>query len=140
MPSPRLLHPVPVTIEQLNRDQLAQDLGAREAFHGARQIVKRTIEVQAQHKVQGVNAPIITAAGFSEPVAGYILVRTKDLRALGVSLKRGDRIVKVGSGPNAKVMDVYLLLDDSMGHYPSERGATLQRWYYSDRNPVAKGA
>jgi hypothetical protein len=140
MPSPRLLHPIPVTIEQMNRSQLVEDMNAREAFHGSRQIARSAVTVQAQHKVQGANAPSFSAAGFSEPVAGYILVRTKDLRALGVVLKRGDRIVQVGRGPNAVTMDAYLLLSEDMAHYPSQGGAALQKWYYADRAPVAKGA
>lgn len=138
MPSPRLLHPIPVTIELMNRDQLVTDMGAREAFHGARRIAKRTIQVHAQRKVQGASDPAVNVEGFSVPVAGYILVRTMDLRQLGVELKRGDRIVQFGRAPNAVAADVYLLLEERMGHYPSQGGATLQKWFYGDRDPVGK--
>jgi hypothetical protein len=140
MPSPRLMHPVPVTIEQINRDQLIANVNARETFHGARQISKRTVELQAQHRKMGSNVPAVSAAGFNDVSTGNILVRTKDLRRLGVVLKRGDRIVKIGRGPNALTMDAYLLAVEEMAHYPSQGGPTLQKWHYGDRDPLAKGA
>lgn len=139
MASPRLLHPIPVTVELINREQLVADGDARESFHGARQVAAQRVTVKAQRKVMSATEPAVSVAGFSETAKGYILVRTVDLRRLNITLRRGDRIVQFGAGLNAAAADVYLMLSEDMGHYPGQGGATLQKWYYTDRSPATRG-
>lgn len=134
--SPRLIHPVPVWLRQLDREGTAiTDDNLREPVGQARRELK-PVKLRAQVKDGRTDAATAAAIGAVEHSDGYLLFLTADLRAAGVTLQRGDRIVQIGEEPNAREdLDYYLLRFQYLGHYPHAGGATLVKAFYEDRAP-----
>lgn len=137
MPLPRLIHPVPVVIEQADPAGRVYDRDAREPIHGARGTAIVNIDAQIQWGTKG--APEYEGTGVRERSDGYILVRLYDLNAKGVTLKRGDRIISTGAGLGLITgLDLFLLRMQPAGHWPDQGGSTLLRWFFEDRG-AARG-
>lgn len=127
-PYPRLLHPVPVQLEQIDRGATVYDTDAREPVQQAARKTVVTIPGQASY---GSRADLkFSAGGPQEGEDGFITFRKLDLDARSITLHVNDRIVKVG----AVVHDAYITRIQPMGHYP-EFNSTLVRAYFSDRQP-----
>jgi hypothetical protein len=133
---PELIHPVPVTLELLNRAAMAFDADAREGLHGARSTAADVVTVEAQIRWEVKDDPMPEQVGMRQRSRGYILVRNEDLREQAVVLKRGDRIVQIGEDENALSVDLYLTGQEPIAHYPDQLGATLLKWHFEDRHPV----
>lgn len=136
MPNPNLIHPISVIVERLNTAEMVMDPDTREPMHGARSSAADRITVQAQINWGARKRPSFDGGGVEENSDGYILCRTYDLQKLGGLLKRGDRIVQIGTGANAIEVDLYLTRQEPMGHWPDQNGATLVRYHFEDRAPV----
>lgn len=134
MPTPRLLHPVPVIIQQLDKANTLMDDDFREPIqHSARQA---NVTLQGQHRERRHGEmEIKTRDGLTISVDGYVLFRYVDLAAAGITLAENDRFVKIGN----KTKDVYIVAFQDEGHYPSAGGATLVKAYYKDRQPIKQG-
>jgi len=72
-----------------------------------------------------------TRAGSESEANGYVLFRYVDLAAVSLSLKQGDRIVKMGTINT----DVYITSLRPEGHYPDQSGPALVKAFFRDRNP-----
>lgn len=135
MPTPRLIHPIPVFIRQIQRSLTAQDDDAHEPVGQARR-KQKPIKLMGQIKTfDPTDAPDASSGGVTEHSSGYILFRTHDLKHLRITLQRGDRIVQIGEGKFADEVDYYITQKPRRGHYPEHRGATLQKFFFSDRKP-----
>lgn len=135
MPTPNLLHPIPVYLRQIDRAQTAV---FDERFHepvGQVRRKKKPIRLSAQIKRGDVDRPVASAGGVLERSDGYLLFRTSDLRDADVTINRGDRIVQIGDPPNDREEDLYITKLQPMGHYPEHAGPTLLRCYFEDRHP-----
>ena len=130
MPTPDLIHPIPVTITPLNRTALIMDENAREPMHGSRAGTPFT--VNAQIRWRDAYMPVPMATGVREEFDGYILVRTADLTALGQTIERGDQITRMG---NMLDLDVFVIDSEPTGHWPDQGGHTLMRYYFESRRP-----
>ena len=135
MPTPRLIHPVPIFIRQIERSLTPQDDDAREPV-GQVYRNQKPIKLMGQVRyLDATDAPAATPGGVIEHSSGYVLFRTLDLRARRIELQRGDRIVQIGEGALADEVDLYITQKPIRGHYPQHQGGTLQKFFFSDRKP-----
>jgi hypothetical protein len=132
---PRLIHPIPVYLRKIDRDQTAvQDENLSEPIGQVRHDQKPT-RLVAQIKRERSQRPVASEGGVIEESDGYMTFRTHDLRVARVTIERGDRVVQIGDAPNDSVVDYYFQRSMELGHYPFARGNTLIRWYFEDRQP-----
>lgn len=134
MPTPRLLHPVPVYIRQIDREQTPQDDRARSPKGQARR-KQKPIKLRAQVKIGDTDNPKASPGGVIESSDGYLLFLTVDLRAARVLIDRGDRVVQIGDGKAARDVDYYITKVQHRGHYPGQKGPTLLKAFFTDRHP-----
>jgi len=150
---PRLIHPVPVVLEILDRSQSFFDTSAREAV---RQAVHRgsqpntgsrtTVKGHVMFYFAGgrIDYPTPDRRGSIEGTDGYVVFRIKDLIAVELAamdadgvvtfgLKRGDRIVQLGS----RRVDLYVLNFEDFAHYPG-MNQTMIQVNFQDRTPSAQ--
>lgn len=126
---PRLLHPVPVTIEQIDRGETLYDEDAREPIQQAARKVSKTIPGQVKWFSQFDDKP--TRAGTIENASGYVLFRQVDLTAYAVELATEDRFSRIGT----RDTDVYVVSLRPVGHYPDQGGHTMIKAFFKDRQP-----
>jgi hypothetical protein len=137
MPAPRLLHPVPVLIRQIDRkftsrwdDNLHEPIG-----QVRRKDRRKETEVRAQVKIGGTDTPQASEGGVVEKSDGYLLFLTSDLKKAHLTINRGDRVVKIGNGSNGREVDLYITQFEWRGHYPGAQGPTLLKAHFEDRAP-----
>jgi hypothetical protein len=150
-PQPRLIHPIDVTFQIMDRDDSVFDQYAREPVG---QVVREgespnsgseyTIKAQVSYYYAGARKddPMWERGGVVEQTNCYVTVRYKDLVKVGLLtltadgsldtmiLKRGDRVVKIGR----EVVDFYVDGFKPFGHYPNRR-QTLLQVDLTDRHP-----
>mgnify|MGYP001027104161 CR=1 FL=1 len=131
---PNLLHPVVIQIQVLLREDGVMDDDYREP-------------VQQPAYADAVSAPgqvhwgqderlRSTLAGAELESDGYILFRRVDLRNVGIDeLKQNDRFISIGSGANARAVDLYIVGLRLIGHYSDQQGASMVKAYFRDRFP-----
>jgi hypothetical protein len=130
---PNLLHPLPTDVQSVNRNATIQDTGYNEPV--------QTVEYDATFTLPGqwkwmsdkeLRAQDIGAVEYS---TGYVLFRASDLRALGKTIKTGDRIIGYGAGAARVALDVYVTKLRYEGHYPDQHGPALVKAFFNDRAP-----
>lgn len=150
-PQPKLIHPIDVTLEIIDRDDSVFDQYAREPVG---QVVREgespntgeqvTIKAQVSYYYAGARKddPMWERGGVVEQTNGYFSCRYKDLVKVGLltqtadgsfdemKLKRGDRVVKIGR----EVVNFYVDGFKPFGHYPGRRQTMLQV-DFTDRHP-----
>lgn len=143
MALPRLIHPIQVTFELLQKAEMVMDDDAREPVHGQRNDgVGDQFTIPCQVHWDKKDEPLAEVGGVVTSSSGYFLARAIDMDTvlgIGVRLKRGDRIVSYTSrGPVYEVVPCKLFIThgEPMGHYP-ERGASLYKYHITDRDPVS---
>lgn len=129
MPTPNLIHPIPVELEQIDRTSTVYDEDAREPVQVIARDTKKTLKAQVLWG--GHEEASSRKGGLQEGDRGYLLFRQKDLTAQGVDLAVGDRFAKIGLIKT----DVYISRLEPLGHYPSAGGHTLMKAYFADRAP-----
>lgn len=129
MPTPNLIHPIPITVQRENKAKTIVDEDFREPVQQAARSSQFVINGQVKW---GVDEKLVaTRGGPREDSDGYVLFRYRDLEAIGESIKRGDRFVKLGRIDT----DVYVTEVQPMGHWQDQGGATIMRAYFRDRQP-----
>lgn len=135
MPTPRLLHPVPVYLRQIDRKFTAKyDHVLKEPIGQARRD-QAPIKLRAQVHIGTTDDPRPSQGGVTETSDGYLLFLVSDLKAAGVTIDRGDRIVQIGEGDGQRETDLYITRMQWRGHYPQHRGPTMVKCYFEDRHP-----
>lgn len=129
MPIPRLIHPVPVTIEQIDKSATIYDEDAREPIQFAARPVKKTLNGQVKWQSQFSESN--TRAGTIEGASGYVLFRQIDLTAKAIVLQLEDRLSRIGT----RDTDVYITNLRPVGHYPDQGGHTMIKAFFDDRQP-----
>lgn len=132
-----LIFPVWVTVQIWDVTKQTMDVAAREPIHGARATVGGAlVKIQAQVGWIKRGLPQYQAAGVVPKSAGHILVRRSDMRAKNIALKRGDKIIAIGSGLNATTgLALYITDEVPEGH--TDGGSKLARFNFEDRFPGA---
>ena len=154
MPQPKLIHPVKITFELLDRDNTLWDDQAREPV---RQAVRKgahpntgtqvTIKGQASFYFAGAKLDYneYFREGLHERTVGYVALRFKDMKKKGlltltaegkfdqILIKKGDRIVYLEKRP----VDLYVTGFKDFGHYP-KLGQTMIQVNFDDRVPSAQ--
>lgn len=134
MANPRLLHPLPTSVQSVNVADTIQDNGYAEPVQNVTYDPVFTVPGQWKwwtDKELRVNDD----SGASESSTGYVLFRRADLRALGKDIKRGDRIAGYGAGAARVELDVYVVKLRYEGHYADQGGPALVKAYFADRQP-----
>lgn len=135
MPTPRLLHPIPVWLRKADRKFVAAyDENFAEPV-GQMRRKQRPIKLSAQLKIKDTDDPDQAPAGVSERSVGYLLFLTADLKKKQVTIDRGDRVVQLGDGDNGREVDYYITKLQWRGHYPEHGGPTLLKAFFEDRQP-----
>ncbi len=130
MTLPRLLHPVDISIEKIDRAATVYDPDAREPIF---QASRKTIVVVPGQVNWGTQLGLeSTKAGPREGAAGYVLFRRVDLDAASITLEDNDRFARLGNVD----CDLYVDRLEHEGHYPDHGGPTLVKAYFSDRQPA----
>lgn len=128
-PYPRLLHPVVVVLEQIDRAATVYDEDTREPVQQAAR--KAAISLPGQASYGSSKEHSLKPYGPEEGESGYVTFLARDLETRSIVLSVGDRITAIGKVEH----DAYIGRLQPMGHYP-EFGNTLVRAYYQDRQPA----
>lgn len=152
MTQPKLIHPINIIFELINREESVFDPYAREPVGqviregestntGDRIIVKG--QISFYFSSARMDEASYSRAGVIEDSLGYIAVRYKDLikdslievnsnnQFENMKIKRGDRIVQFGK----EIVDYYVTGFKPFAHYPKQE-QTLLQINFSDRHPV----
>lgn len=130
MPDPRLIHPIPVTLELLNSAATRFDPDTKEPIVSASRSEQK---LQAQVRWFRKDQLRGRDTGPRREADGYLLFRASDLETKGITIKTGDKITRIG-----KQAYLHLYVEElrPMGHYPDQGGAGLLRADFRDREPV----
>lgn len=131
MPLPNLIHPLPTHVQSVNPGATIQDEGYREPVQTV--AYGETYTAPGQWKWISDRELRMQDAGAEEYSTGYVLFRMSDLRALGKTISRGDRIIGYGSGAAKVDLDVYVTKLRYEGHYPDQQGPALVKAFFNDR-------
>lgn len=132
---PNLIHPTPITIQQLTRGAAPEDPDYREPVQTA--AYAAAVVVPGQVKWKASKALRLDRGGTIDGSDGYVLFRTVDLQAVGITeLHINDKITQFGTGANAVQRQVYIVMLEPNGHYPDAGGATMVKAYIKDRQPA----
>ena len=135
MPTPRLLHPIPVKIRKADREQTAVwDENFREPIGQVRR-KQRPIELIAQIKNKIEARAVATSGGVTLQSDGYLLFLWRDLINADVTIDNGDRIVEIGDKDSKRDVDYYIFETTGRGHYPQHGGHTMLKAFFQDRAP-----
>jgi hypothetical protein len=154
--TPKLIHPVWIVIEQMDRTNTVFDNSAREPVRhvtrkGAepRSGDQTRIKAQVSYYFAGgrLDYPMYDRRGVEEKTDGYIAMRVKDMIAAGlatkdattgivtVSLLRGDRVVQHAG----RAVDLYITGFEDFGHYPVLNSTLLQANFQARHPTHQKG-
>lgn len=134
MPLPRLLHPINITVQQIDRETTIYDEETREPVQKVQRNSDTVIPGQVLFGKQKDMIP--SPGGVREEAEGYVLFRYADLKRLNMKLALNDRIIKIGHLD----FDVYIIKLMPMGHYGDQNGPSLVRAYFASRESSRQGA
>ncbi len=129
MPVVRLLHPVPIVLEQINKGTTIYDEDSREPIQQASRPVK--VDLQAQVKWSSQFSEENTRVGTVESASGYLLFLKVDLDAKSIVLQLEDRFSRIGT----RDTDVYITRLRPVIHYPDHGGHAGIKAFFNDRQP-----
>lgn len=126
---PRLLNPTKVKISQKNEAKQQYDHLRRTPINVIAKDAEFEIDAQVKWNIQiGEFAnPQQKQEGIDEREMGYLILRTKDLKALNKEIKRGDRLIQI---EDLKVQ-YYILRIEYGSHYGGK--FKLIKAVFSDR-------
>lgn len=132
---PNLIHPTPITMQQIMRGAAVEDPDYRELVQTA--VYGAAVIVPGQVKWKSSQAFRLERGGTLDGSDGYVLFRIVDLQAAGITeLHINDKITQFGTGANAIQRQVYIVMLEPNGHYPDNGGATMVKAYVKDRQPA----
>lgn len=127
MVQPRLLHPVPITIEKVEIDTTIVDDDFREPIQHADREAAVIVDGQVKW---GVSDELkMGEVGVEDLADGYVLFRYIDLEAQSIVLEKNDRFTKLGKLDT----EVYVVKLRPVGHYTDQGGATMVKAFFSER-------
>jgi len=129
--APNLIHPVPIVVEQIDKDEIEWDEDAQEPV-GAEEYTSE-VTLQAQVHWRSIDDPDWTWSGRDDSTKGYVLFLWADLRARSITIAVGDHIRKIGD----RDVDLYVESFEDAAHYPDLGGAGFLLAFFADRTPVS---
>lgn len=93
MAVPRLLNPVEVTIEPIDKASTEYQRDAREPVRQVARAAALTIEAQVVWTK--LDSAVPTRGGVQEKASGYLVLRVEDLTAAGYTPARGDKVTSI---------------------------------------------
>jgi hypothetical protein len=127
--NPRLLHPVPITLQQIVRGETVYDPDLREPIQNTTRTANAILRGQVKWGLD--KALNVLPEGVKEGSDGYVLFRASDLVKASITINREDRFIKMGKVE----VDVYVTALQPLGHYPDIGGHGLIRAYFKDKQP-----
>lgn len=136
-----LISPSYIVIEQQSNETIFDDV--RREIVG--QIQRTTVVLKAQVSIGSSNnssRKLGGQGGIEESKAGHLVFLQKDLYANGVTLRRGDRVIRIAtnsSGSGGWETSMYLTRERRGGHWDSTGGGATQSlviWHLADRLPA----
>lgn len=132
MVKPNLLNALKIEIEKLDRAGTLQDNLRREPVNKVKRSASFKIKAQVQW-MSGANdtdnKPSHMPSGVDNPQTGYFIIRVKDLTALGQTLARGDKLVKIGS----RAVSLFITDVNYHAQYEDQGDFTLIKANFTDR-------
>jgi hypothetical protein len=127
MPLPSLLYPIICQIQPLDRTDTVYDEELREAVQS--ETYSSTINIPCQ--VMWINSSKMEQSdyGVTEESDGYLLLRYVDMNFRGFSIKREDRIIRIGFQP----YDLYVVSLQPCAHYPDLNGPGMVKAFFRDK-------
>lgn len=126
---PKLLNPTKVKISQKNESKQQYDHLRRSPINVVAKDAEFSIDAQVKWNIQiGEFAnPQVKQEGVDEREMGYLILRTKDLKAINKVIKRGDRLIQIED----QVVQYYILRIEYGSHYGGK--FKLIKAVFSDR-------
>lgn len=126
---PRLLNPTKVKIAQKNEAKTQYDNLRRTPINVVAKDAEFSIDAQVKWNTQigDFGNPQVLQEGVDEREMGYLIMRTKDLKAAGKVIKRGDRLIQIED----QVVQFYILRVEYGSHYGGK--FKLMKVVFSDR-------
>lgn len=129
MPTPRLIHPIKITISQWSKVEGIFDDEMREVVGQTTRLPDVIVTGQVAWETK--DQVVVEKNGMQLSSNGYILFRYIDLLAKNITLKEEDNIIKIGW----QTVDLYIVALTPTGYYPDQNGATMVKAYFTDRMP-----
>lgn len=129
MPTPRLIHPIKITISQWSNEEGIFDDEMREVVGQTTRLPDVIVFGQVAWETK--DQVVVEKNGIQLSSNGYILFRYIDLSAKNITLKEEDNITKIGW----QIVDLYIVALTPTGHYTDQNGATMVKAYFTDRMP-----
>lgn len=129
---PRLIHPVPITIEQIDRSTTVYDDDFREEVQRVERGAPVTVSGQVSWEIDKRFRSSL--GGAIEDSEGYVLFRFVDLTTAGVTLKREDRFTSLGN----YACDVFVTALQPIGHYQDQGGPAMIRAFFKSQQEDSK--
>lgn len=132
----KLIKPTDVIIKQLDKVETEYSTGLSGMRENINSVI-RGAEISLKAQAAFGDRNMITKfahLGVDEQASGYLVLRFKDLTIAGITLARGDQIIKIGQLD----VDYYLLhsTGDPAAHIGAGNTFTLVRMFFGDRNPI----
>ncbi len=126
---PRLIHPVSVTIETIDKTRTLYDPTTRSVVG---QPLRTLVTIKAQLNNRRHDQVAMDPGGREMESDGYVLARLRDLERAGVTIEIGDKITKLGR----RDVVYFITRKEFKAGYTDQDGQTLVRFYYNDRSPT----
>lgn len=123
------MHPIPVTIKQINVAETLYDEDTKEPIGASERT--DTFIVPGQPNWSTKDYVTYDDGGTLLTSRGYVLTRYVDMDAISYSPKRQDLITSIGKHE----VHLYLMSTTPIGHYPSLNGAAFLKLWFTDRQP-----
>lgn len=125
---PRLIHPVWIIVQKVDKDNTEYRANAREAI----KTVERGPEVRVRAQVQWARRkdPNAARTGIVHGASGYVLFDMRDLETLDYTPGDGDRITTIGALTG---LSLYMTAQTPAGHYDGRHW--LLRVDFTDKAP-----
>lgn len=133
---PRLIFPVPVKLQKLDRDSFDVDNDYRGVYGGKKYLPPVSLKAQVQSNAdRQVN---LTKHGNINEFDGYLVFDFPQLNRAGVSIDIGDLVISIGNGARKRSQNFYIEKVEYKGHYPNIEGYGLVFAHYRDRGEGGK--
>lgn len=134
--NPDLIEPVELVVESINKTQTPYSSGVSGRRETINHVVRDKFLIPAQVVFANLDQDMqSTQLGASEKAKGYVIIRRKDLSAIGKQINRGDRIVQI-HGEALKQLLYFIHSVGDLSSQFSDTGFAFVRLFFSDREPV----
>lgn len=128
--NPRLIHPITITIEQIDKGATIYDHDTREPIQQASR--SSTVTIKAQIRFRSLDEVDLRRGGDRLDARGYVLFRRKDMEKQSITINPNDKITSIGHQTG---LEYFITRIEWIGHYPLHNGPSLLKAWFDDRAP-----